>query len=76
MNSVHIMVIAIVAMAMIAGILKARFAAAQHRPLHDPEREKLREDVKALRERVAVLERIATDDQNRLAHEIDSLRDR
>ena len=75
-GQIMVMVISIVAMAMIGGILKARFHAERHRPLADPEREKLREDVRILRERVAVLERIATDRKHHLADEIESLRDR
>jgi hypothetical protein len=37
---------------------------------------RLREEVQALKERIAVLERIATDDSGRLAREIEQLRDR
>jgi len=37
---------------------------------------RLREEVKALKERLQVLERIATDRENSLAREIDELRDR
>ena len=37
---------------------------------------RLREEVKALKERIQVLERIATDRENSLAREIDELRDR
>jgi uncharacterized protein YlxW (UPF0749 family) len=77
MTGGQIMVIAIVAMALIAGLLKARLATAGHRrPEEDAERQKLREDVRVLRERVAVLERIATDRKHHLADEIESLRDR
>jgi len=75
-GQIMVMVIAIVAMALTAGLLKARIAAGTRRPEEDAERQKLREDVRALRERVQVLERIATDREHRLAHEIDSLRDR
>jgi hypothetical protein len=44
--------------------------------LDDPESRQLREEVKALKERLHVLERIATDKENSLAREIDELRDR
>ena len=37
---------------------------------------RLREEVKALKDRIQVLERIATDRENSLAREIDELRDR
>ena len=77
MSGGQMMVIAIVAMALLAGLLKARFAAVGHRrPEEDAERQRLREDVRVLRERVAVLERIATDRKHHLADEIESLRDR
>jgi hypothetical protein len=47
-------------------------------PLHDrsAEADRLREEVKVLKERVAVLERIATDRNHALEHEIERLRDR
>jgi hypothetical protein len=42
----------------------------------DAEKQRLREEVQELKERVAVLERIATDSGTSLAHEIEKLRDR
>ena len=42
----------------------------------DVEKQRLREEVQELKERVAVLERIATDSGTSLAHEIEKLRDR
>lgn len=42
----------------------------------DSETLRLREEVKQLKERIHVLERIATDKENSLAREIDALRDR
>ena len=78
------MVVAIVLIVSIAGVLRARFKAQHgiyedesgksHR-LADPDAARLREEVKALKERVAVLERIATDKTNRLESEIEALRD-
>jgi uncharacterized protein YlxW (UPF0749 family) len=61
---------------MIAGILKARFkySARQH---GDPaEAQRLREEVRTLKERLQVLERIATDKSSSLEREIEQLRDR
>lgn len=79
------MVVAIVLIVSIAGVLRARFKA-QHgiiedssgndRRLADPDAARLREEVKTLKDRVAVLERIATDKTNRLESEIEALRDR
>lgn len=44
-------------------------------PADDAEKQRLREEVQALKERVAVLERIATDSGSNLAREIEQLRD-
>lgn len=74
MTGVQIMVVAIVALAMVASLLKARMHSAAPRDSEDTLR--MREELKALRDRVAVLERIATENQNSLAHEIERLRDR
>ncbi len=48
------------------------------KPSVDPDADKLREEVKFLKERVAVLEKIATDDRGArdLENEIEKLRDR
>jgi hypothetical protein len=46
------------------------------KPIGNPQREEdLRREIEELRERVQVLERIATDDRTRLAAEIERLRD-
>ena len=72
-------VVIIVASVMIASGLKTR-AASDHRRGRDPEdnveNRRLREEVKELKERLHVLERIATDRENSLARQIDELRDR
>lgn len=85
MQSSHIMVIAIVTIVMIASIFKARYKA-QHgiiddedgnqRLGHDPDAARLRDEVKGLKERIAVLERLATDDNSARAldREIEKLR--
>ena len=74
----HIMVVLIVAIAVFGGVFRARYkalsAARKHGP--DPETERMREEIKAMRDRIAVLERIATDRGNLLEHEIEQLRDR
>jgi uncharacterized protein YlxW (UPF0749 family) len=73
------MVVIIVAIVMIAGVLKSR-GGGQRRSERDPgeeiENRRLREEVKELKERLHVLERIATDRENSLSRQIDELRDR
>ncbi|MFN3818004.1 hypothetical protein [Blastomonas sp.] len=83
------MVVAIVFMVMAATVLKARYKA-QHGILQDgngnqtlavrddPDAARLREDVRALKERVQVLERVITDQRQTsdLSLEIEKLRDR
>ena len=77
-------IIAIVAIVMFATVLKARYSA-QHRQdriggdgeqADAGEAARLREEVKMLKERIHVLERITTDRENSLSREIEELRDR
>ena len=71
------MVVLIVAIVMIARIFMTRRAAqAPHIRDDDLESVRLREEVRGLKERVAVLERLATDDNRsiELGREIDRLR--
>ena len=78
MNSYE-MVAIIVAVVMIATVLKARYRynrPSDSDPVETAESLRLREEVKALKERIHVLERIATEKENSLAREIDDLRDR
>ena len=83
------MVVAIIALVTIGSIIRARHGGRLGRgldagfgrrrdaePAEDPEKQRLREEVQALKERVAVLERIATDSSSNLAREIEQLRDR
>ncbi len=73
------MVVIIVAIVMIAGVLKSRGTGqrgSNRDPAEDLENRRLREEVKELKERLHVLERIATDRENSLSREIDELRDR
>jgi len=80
-NSIAFMVVAIVFIVSITGLLRARMGIRKDRfgnelPLHDgAEAERLREEMRALKERVAVLERIATERNHSLEQEIDRLRD-
>ena len=77
------MVVLIVAMAMIAGVLKARYGSSGRRRrderderVEPAETMRLREEVKMLKERLHVLERITTEKENSLSREIEELRDR
>jgi hypothetical protein len=76
------MVVAIVFIVSIASILKARMGIRKDKwgnetlARDDAEVLRMREDMKVLKERVAVLERIATDRNHSLEHEIEQLRDR
>ena len=81
------MVVAIIIVITIGKVLSTRYRA-QHgiaedkdgntMITRDPDSDRLREEVKYLKERVAVLEKIATDDRGarELENEIEKLRDR
>ena len=79
MNSPFTMVVAIVAIVMAASILKA-WLAGRDREANDPadrlENERLRDEVKQLKGRIQVLERITVEKENSLAQQIEELRDR
>lgn len=77
------MVVLIVAIVMIAGLFKTRHGSRRrHRsvevdePVERAETLRLREEVKMLKERLHVLERITTEKESSLSREIDELRDR
>lgn len=73
------MVVLIVAIVMIASVMRARYGGRHRRPdvaSDNAETLRLREEVKELKERLHVLERIATDKENTLARQIEELRDR
>lgn len=80
----ELMVVLIVAIVMISVVLKARYKARtpghglpDARALGDPaEARQLREEMKALKERLAVLERITVEKENSLSREIERLRER
>lgn len=82
MNSFE-MVVAIVAITAIASVIRAKCGVVRRYRGEefvsrgpDPEAERLRAEVKALKDRVAVLERLATDSSTALEREFDKLRDR
>lgn len=83
MSGGQVMAVLIVAIVMVASILKARYNARPREqgelnaePWKGADATRLREEVRTLKERIAVLERIATDRTNSLDHEIEQLRDR
>lgn len=82
MNPFEMVAIIVVAV-MIAGVLKAKYSHRRREddsPAVGPEERaetlRLRDEVKQLKERLHVLERIAVDKENSLSREIEDLRDR
>lgn len=82
---VFTMVVLIVAISAVTRIYLAKHGVVRRgrgegivRPQDDSENQRLREELRALKERVAVLERIATENDRGLAldREIEALRDR
>ena len=77
-NWVPVLIIAII---MFAVVMKARYRhfdklSSGSAPEQRTENARLEDEVKALKQRIQTLERIAVDKENSLAREIDSLRDR
>lgn len=75
------MVAVIVVAVMIASVMRARYQSrrgsdGELAPQQQGETLRLREEVKELKERLKVLERITVEKENSLAKEIESLRDR
>ncbi len=89
MSSGQLTAVLIVAIVMFASVIRAIFGVSHHRrrlrrgrdeerlpPVRDEaETVRLREEVKMLKERLAVLERITVEKENSLAREIEQLRD-
>ena len=78
MSSGMIFVLMIITITMIGGIMKARYGYRRDHDLpaarDDGETLRLKEEVRALKERLQVLERITTDPAERTAREIEALR--
>ena len=75
------MVVAIVLIVTIAGVWKAKHGIRRDRHGNEhfvdhAENQQLREEVKQLKERLAVLERITVEKENSLEREIERLRDK
>ena len=79
------MVVAIVFIVMVASVLRAWVGGGRSRRDRDDERiaipdnaenARLRDEVKQLKDRLAVLERITVEKENSLERQIDALRDR
>lgn len=72
------MVVGIVAIVMTSKVIQAKVKAKESQPAADhPDAIRMREEVRTLKERVAVLERVVTDSEDsvRLDREIARLRD-
>jgi uncharacterized protein YlxW (UPF0749 family) len=83
MEGGQIMVVLIVAIVMVASIIRAKYGYSRHgrriesaSPEERAENLRLREEVKELKERLKVLERITVEKENSLSREIENLRDR
>ena len=82
MRDPFIMVVLIVLIVTIGGIVRAKMGIGRDRKgrefrlADNGEAERLREEVKQLKERLAVLERITVEKENSLEREIERLRDR
>lgn len=80
MNQFEMIAIIVVAV-MIASVFKSRFSHRRERVEEGTardiaENQRLREEVKGLKERIHVLERIAVEKEDTLTRQIDELRDR
>ena len=76
-----LMVIAIVAIVSFTRLQRAKYGIVRDRhgneqPIRDPDSDRLREEVRALKDRIAVLERIATENNSSLDRQIEALRSR
>ena len=78
------MVVVIVAIVMIASVLRAKYGYRRHGrrdcmelpPEERAENARLRDEVQELKERIKVLERITVEKENSLSRQIEELRDR
>ena len=79
MSGGQVMVVIIVAIVMIASVIRAKYAgrsSADVAPEDRAETLRLREQVEKLQERIKVLERITVEKENSLSKQIEELSDR
>ena len=83
MNHGEWMVVMIVAIVMFASVFRAKYGYGRHGrrgaalpPEEQAENLRLRDEVRELKERIKVLERITVDKENSLSKQIEELRDR
>jgi tetrahydromethanopterin S-methyltransferase subunit B len=69
-------VLGIIIIVMIASVFKARYRFGSRNPAEDGQTQQMRQEIRTLKERIQVLERIATDKESSLEREIEQLRDR
>lgn len=75
------MVVLIIAIITIGKVISHRRGVAQGKHdndvvLHDPDSGRMKDEIRQLKERIAVLERLATDSTSSLDREIEKLRDK
>jgi uncharacterized protein YlxW (UPF0749 family) len=79
MNQFEMVAIIVIAV-MVASVLRAKYSQRSGRAEADPREQsenlRLREEVKQLKERLHVLERITVEKENSLSKQIEELRDR
>ena len=79
MSGNQVLVLLIIAIVMAASIIRAKYGrrSSGEQPVEERgETLRLREEVKELKDRIKVLERITVEKENSLAKQIDELRDR
>jgi hypothetical protein len=69
-------ILGVIIVIMVAGVFKARFKFTDRGRTDDGQARQMREEIRTLKERIQVLERIATDKESTLEREIERLRDR
>jgi uncharacterized protein YlxW (UPF0749 family) len=69
-------ILAVIAVVMIASVFKTRYKYSIRQQGDPREAQRLHEEIRTLKERIQVLERIATDKTSSLEREIEQLRDR
>jgi mRNA-degrading endonuclease toxin of MazEF toxin-antitoxin module len=70
------MVVLIVLVVTVAGVFRAKYKFQAQTPVDNQDSQRMREEIRTLKERIQVLERIATDKESALEREIEQLRDR